>query len=135
MRRQIVTTAPKTIYEINLWYEAYFGKTMEVEADNLMEACHYAMKFADDYCDWEDTLVCSTHWIESVDRDVGAVPVECSAAAIRCGGAVLVAYRLQEALRSLVAACEREPKALRALRIDVERAKTVLMGVPDRIGD
>jgi hypothetical protein len=117
-------------------YEAYFGKNIDVEAENLNEACRCAMARADDdFCKWKDTLVSSPHWVESFDYDPDVVPEECGAAAIRCGGAVVIAYRLREALRSLVSACERDRGALGAIDSDLEFAKTVLKEVPERIGD
>jgi hypothetical protein len=127
--------AKKRIYEISLCYEAYFGKTIEVEADNLLEACHFAMAHADDDSKWKDTLDSSTHWIDCVNCGAEVVPEEFSAAAIRCGGAVLIAYRLREALRSLIEACGRDASTLTAIGSDIARAKAVLMKVPDRIGD
>ena len=128
-------TAENRTYEICLCYEGYFCKRMEVEGENLSEACRFAMAHADEDSTWTDTLECSTHWIEYVDDGTQTVPEECSAAAIRCGGAVLVAYRLREVLKSLLEACERDPSTVAAVGSDVARAKAVLMEVPDRIGD
>jgi hypothetical protein len=120
-------------YYINLCYEAYFGKAMEVTAESLSDACEIAMECADDECNWKDTLVSSTHWIECIDYDPGLVPEECSAAAIRCGGAVLVANRLRDVLRSLVQACEGNQGIPDAVASELKRAKTVLATLPDRI--
>ena len=120
-------------YQIDLWYEAYFSKSVEVIADRLPEACQIAMERADDDCDWEDTLVSSTHWIERIDDGVYSVPEECSAAAIRCGGAVLIANRLRSALVSLVQACEDQPGVVAAIFGELEHAKAVLQTVPTRI--
>jgi hypothetical protein len=114
------------IYYINLCYEAYFSKIMEVSAENLSKACEFAMQHADDGPEWKDTLASSSHWIESVDHAMDLVPDEYSAEAIRCGGAELSAYRLREALRSLVRASEQDLKASSAIRSDVEQAKAVL---------
>jgi hypothetical protein len=122
-------------YYINLCYEAYFGKAMEVTADSLSEACAYAMESADDHCNWKDTLESSPHWIEFVDYGKYPVPEEFSGAATRCGGAVLIASRLRDSLRSLVEACERARGGESVIRSDIERAKAVLAKVPDRIGD
>lgn len=113
-------------YYINLCYEAYFCKVMEVAAESLSEACEVAMMHADDGADWKDTLDSSSHWIESVDHVMDLVPEEYSAVAIRLGGAELTAHRLRGALKSLVEACEREPKTLTEISSDVERAKAVL---------
>jgi len=41
---------PSRTYYINLCYEAYFGKAMEVTADSLSDACKFAMESADDEC-------------------------------------------------------------------------------------
>jgi hypothetical protein len=117
---------PDRTYYINLGYEAYFSKVLEVAAESLSEAREFAMEHADDGASWKDTLASSSHWIESVDHAMDLVPEEYSAEAIRCGGAELVAHRLHAALRSLVRACERDAKTLRAIRGDVERAKEVL---------
>ena len=124
---------PSRTYYINLCYEAYFGKVMEVTAESLLDACKFAMESADDECNWKDTLASSTHWIECVDYDSDLVPEECSAAAIRCGGAVLIANRLRDVLRLLVQACEANQGILDALASDVERAKTLLRTLPERI--
>jgi len=120
-------------YRIDLWHEAYFSKSVEVVADRLPEACQLAMERADGECDWEDTLLSSTHWIESIDEEIHSVPEECSAAAIRCGGAVLIANRLRSALVSLVRACENKPGVAAAIYGDLERANAVLKTVPSRI--
>jgi hypothetical protein len=126
----------KSAYGISLCYEACFGKSIDVEAENLNEACRFAMAHADDdFYEWKDTLVSSSHWVESVNYDPSVVPEECSAAAIRCGGAVVIAYRLREALRLLVCACEQNRGTLNANDSHLEFAKTVLREVPDRIGD
>ena len=120
-------------YQIDLWHEAYFSKSVEVVADRLSDACQIAIERADDICDWEDTLVSSTHWIESIDDGVHSVPEECSAAAIRCGGAVQIANRLRSALVSLIQACEDKPGVVAAISSDLEQAKAVLQRVPARI--
>lgn len=117
--------SPRSYY-INLCYEAYFSKIIEVEAENLSEACEFAMAHADDGADWKDTLASSSHWVESVDHAMDRVPDEYSAEAIRCGGAELVARRLHEALAALVCACERDPKTRSLIGSDVERARAVL---------
>ena len=122
-------------YYINLCYEAYFGKAMEVTADTLSEACEYAMESADDHRNWKDTLESSPHWIEFVDYGKYPVPEEFSGGAIRCGGAVLIASRLRDALRSLVEACERDRGEVSVIGDDIKRAKAVLATVPERIGD
>jgi hypothetical protein len=122
-------------YRIELWCEAYFCKAMDVTDDNLRKACEFAMVHADDDSSWQDTLISSTHWIESVDHHADLVPEECSAAAIRCGGAVLTVYRLREALRLLVQACEGNYGTLGSIARDIERAKRVLAEIPDRVGD
>ena len=123
-------------YYINLCYEAYFGKAMEITtADNLAEACEIAMRSADDERNWKDTLVSSSHWIECIDYGKYPVPEEFSAAAIRSGGAVLIAYRLRDALATLIQACERDRGTLNAIGSDVEQAKADLAEIPDRIGD
>jgi hypothetical protein len=122
-------------YYVNRCYDAYFDKTMEVTADTLSEACEFAMETADDDCNWKDTLMSSTHWIECVDHGKHPVPEEFSAAAIRSGGAVLIAYSLRDALRSLIEACDQESRTLGAIGSDIERAKAVLAEVPARIGD
>jgi hypothetical protein len=114
------------IYYINLCYEAYFSKVMEVAAENLSEACEFAMVHADDGSDWKDTLGSSSHWIESVDHSMALVPQEYSAEAIRLGGAELIARRLYDALRSLVQACEQDPKMSEEICSDVQQAKAVL---------
>lgn len=119
---------PSRVYYINLCYEAYFCKVMEVAAESLSEACEFAMARADDGSDWKDTLASSSHWIESVDYAMDLVPEDYSAEAIRCGGVELVALRLHEALTSLIQACERDPKTLSEIGSDVERAKAVLSG-------
>ncbi|MGH6916772.1 MAG: hypothetical protein ACREJ0_03610 [Geminicoccaceae bacterium] len=118
--------SPRRIYYINLCYEAYFCRIMEVAAENLSKACEFAMAHADDGPDWKDTLASSSHWIESVDHAMDLVPEDYSAEAIRCGGAELVAHRLHGALISLVQACERDPKMLSKIGSDIERAKAVL---------
>ena len=120
-------------YRIDLWHEAYFSKSVEVVADGLPEACHFAMEHADDECDWEDRAFSSTHWIESIDEGTHSVPEECSAAAIRCGGAVLIANQLRSALVSLARACENKPGVAAAIHGDLERAKAVLRTIPSRI--
>jgi hypothetical protein len=120
-------------YYVNLCYEAYFGKAMEVGADSLSEACKIAMECADDDGCWKDTLISSTHWIECVNYNADLVPEEFSAAAIRCGGAVLIANRLRDVLRSLVQACDQNQGLSKAVAIDVERARIVLATLPDRI--
>jgi len=124
-RGKAMSGADRTYY-INLCYEAYFNKVMEVAAENLLEACEFAMVRADDGADWKDTLASSSHWIESIDHAMDLVPEEYSAEAIRCGGAELLAHRLHEALSSLVRSCERDARTLKAIRGDVERAKEVL---------
>jgi hypothetical protein len=78
------------VYCINLCYEAYYHKVMEVAAPNLLEACKFAIDHADDGAQWKDTLGSSSHWIESVDHSVALVPEEFSAEAIRLGGAELL---------------------------------------------
>lgn len=120
-------------YFIDLWHEAYFSKNVEVVADRLSEACQIAMECADDGCDWEDTLLSSTHWIESIDKGVHSVPEECSAAALRCGGAVMIANRLRSALASLVQTCEDKPGVVAAISGDLEETKAVLQTFPARI--
>ena len=116
----------RRIYDINLCYEAYFCKVMEVAAESLSEACEFAMAHADEGADWKDTLDSSSHWIESVDHSMALVPEEYSAEAIRLGGAEHIARRLHDALRALVLACEQDPKTLSAISSHVERAKGVL---------
>jgi hypothetical protein len=128
-QREKTMLGPRPIYNINLCYEAYFCKVMEVSAESLSAACECAMAQADDGCAWKDTLASSNCWIESVDDAMDLVPEEYSEEAIRCGGAEVVARRLHAALRSLVRACERNPKALSAIGSDVERAKAVLSEV------
>jgi hypothetical protein len=120
---------PCRIYCINLCYEAYFSKVMEVAAEGLSEACEFAMEHADDGPDWKDTLGSSSHWIESVDHAMDLVPKEYSAEAIRCGGSWLTAHRLHEALISLVSACEQDPTTLSAIGSDLSRARAVLSEV------
>jgi hypothetical protein len=117
----------RRIYYMNLCYEAYFCKVMEVVAESLPEACEFAMAHADDGSDWKDTLASSRHWIESIDHAMDSVPEKYSAEAIRNGGVELVARRLHEALRSLVLACEHNRKTLGAIGSEVERAKEVLI--------
>lgn len=119
---------PCQIYDITLCYEACFSKIMEVAAENLSEACTFAMAHADDGAEWKDTLASSRHWIESVDQEANLVPDMHSAEAIRCGGAELAAHRLHDALSALVRVCERGSK-LSELHSEVERAKSVLRDV------
>jgi hypothetical protein len=117
---------PCRIYYINLCYEAYFSKIMEVAAESRSEACEFAMEHADDGPNWKDTLDSSSHWIEAVDHSMALVPEEFSAEAIRLGGAELVVRRLHGALRSLIQACDRDPKILSEIGSEVERAKAIL---------
>lgn len=124
---------PNHAYYIALCYEAYFGKAMDVEADNVLEACQIAMESADDDAGWKDTLVSSTHWIECIDYGAKLVPEEFSAAAIRCGGAVLMANSLRDMLLSLLHACDRHPDLRKAVAVDIERAWALLKMLPDRI--
>ena len=121
------------VYYINLCYQRCFGKAMEVGADSLLDACKIAMERADDDGCWKDTLVSSTHWIECVDYNADLVPEEFSASAIRCGGAVLIANRLRDVLRSLVQACDQNQGLSKAVASDVERARVVLATLPHRI--
>ena len=114
------------VYCIDLCYEAYYHKVMEVAAENLPEACKFAMGHADDGAEWKDTLDSSSHWIESVNHSIALVPEEFGAETIRLGGAELAARRLHEALRSLIKTCEQDPETLGAIGDDVERAKKVL---------
>jgi hypothetical protein len=54
-------TGPDRTYNINLCYEAYYCKVMEVAAENLSEACEVAMAHVDEGSDWKDTLGSSSH--------------------------------------------------------------------------
>src|SRR5690606_1741361 len=102
-------------YTIDLCYEAYFAKAMKVTAETLSEACALAMETADDdesEGGWTDTLLSSTHWVECVDHGEHSVPQQFSAAAIRNGGAVLIAYRLRDTLGALIEAYDQEAGTL-----------------------
>ena len=121
----------RRIYEINLCYEAYFCKVIEIAAESLPEACEFAMAHADEGADWKDTLGSSSHWIKSVDHSMALVPEEYSAEAIRLCGAELIARRLHGVLRALVQTCEQDPKTLSAIGSHVERAKGALSECSD----
>lgn len=60
-------------YYISLGYDAYYCKTMAVEAENVSEACEFAMSHADEGAIWEDSLESSPHWIVSIDDDFDLV--------------------------------------------------------------
>jgi hypothetical protein len=126
-------TEPNRAYRVSLWYEGYFGKSMDVEAASLLEACRFAMERADDDGCWTDTLCSSSHWIACVDDGAVPVPEDFSAAAIRCGGAVLIANRLRDTLFSLVQACETNRGSREEIDSHIERARALLQALPDRI--
>jgi hypothetical protein len=130
---KLVMSAKNRKYYVDLCYDALYVGTMQVTANTLLDACQLAMAYADDDCKWKDTFESSPHWIESIDGDPALVPEECSEAAIRAGGAVLIADRLREALKALIYACEQDHWAVKELGADVERAKAVLGAVPERI--
>ncbi|HEX6144166.1 MAG TPA: hypothetical protein VFZ01_15725, partial [Geminicoccaceae bacterium] len=108
---------------------------MEVMASNVRDACELAMAHADDEENWRDTLISSTHWIENVDDQAGLVPIEHSAAAIRAGGAILLAQKLRHALASLVVAYEAVVRTGTHNDQALMQSKELLRSIPDVIGD
>lgn len=121
------------VYYISLRYDALYCKTMEVTAATSSEACRFAIEHADDDDNWQDTCLSSSHWIANVDNDSDSVPEEFTEPAVRAGGAIIIAHRLRDALKSLVDVCEKDPRTRTAVGHQIASAKAVLETTPERI--